>query len=503
MVGLPGGNRNNNGTFNNIGNNGYWWSSTENNTNNAWNRNLNYNNGNINRNNNNKQNGFSVRCVRDLMETGPLNNLTGLNLMYMQTSLFEAAPVYHNTEALFQAYFDCRSNKRNTINALAFEKHFEHNLFQLEREILDGSYEPNRSIAFIVNKPVKREIFAADFRDRVVHHFLINKINPLFEKEFIYDSYACRAGKGTHFGIKRADGFIRSCSKNYTTDCYILKLDVLGFFMHINQNLLFVSLRQFIIEKYHQPDRDLIVELCSKIIFNDSTQNCVIKGNKKDWEGLPKNKSLFHSPPNCGLPIGNLTSQVFANFYMNAFDHFVKSKMGILYYGRYVDDFLIVHNDKEYLKSLMPILSGFLQTSLALTLHPKKIYLQHYSKGVQFLGTIIKPNRIYIANRTKGNFYAAIQKQNEVVRNAKPDNAAQSHFLSSMNSYLGILKHYRTYKLRKRILFKNISGWWWNYVYLSGGIAKFVLKKKGNETQTECLVIETQRKNMFQKNALP
>jgi len=215
-----------------------------------------------------------------------------------------------------------------------------------------------------------------------------------------------------------------------------------------------------------------------KIIFNEPTKNCIIKGKKTNWDGLPNNKSLFHSPPNCGLPIGNLTSQIFANFYMNTFDHFMKNELGIPYYGRYVDDFIIVHPDKEYLKSLLPTIADFLKNKLQLTLHPKKIYLQHYTKGVQFLGTVIKPNRIYIANRTKGNFYNAIQKQNEKVKQHKPDKEAQAIFLCSMNSYLGIMKHYKTYNLRKKMLFKNLSGWWWNYVYLSDGYAKFVLKNK-------------------------
>jgi hypothetical protein len=156
----------------------------------------------------------------------------------------------------------------------------------------------------------------------------------------------------------------------------------------------------------------------------------------------------------------------------------MKKELGINYYGRYVDDFIIVHPDKEYLKSVLPTIADFLKTKLQLTLHPKKIYLQHYTKGVTFLGTVIKPNRIYIANRTKGNFYAAIQKQNEIVKQHKPDKEAQAIFLCSMNSYLGIMKHYKTYNLRKKMLFKNLSGWWWNYVYLSGGYAKFVLKNK-------------------------
>lgn len=125
-----------------------------------------------------------------------------------------------------------------------FWKNLEHNI-QLKEEITDGSYKPQRSIAFIVHKPVKREIFAADFKDRVVHHYLINKLNPLCEKEFIYDSYACRAGKGTHFGIQRVNGFIKSCSDNYSRDTWILKLDIQGFFMHIHKGLLFERLQFF------------------------------------------------------------------------------------------------------------------------------------------------------------------------------------------------------------------------------------------------------------------
>jgi RNA-directed DNA polymerase len=129
---------------------------------------------------------------------------------------------------LFEAYYSCRHNKRNTANALAFEIDYESNLIQLCTEINNGTYQIGRSIAFIVDKPVKREIFAADFRDRIVHHLIINQLNPLFEKEFIHDSYGCRINKGTHFGIKRVDTFIRKCSKNYTQDCYVLKLDIQG-----------------------------------------------------------------------------------------------------------------------------------------------------------------------------------------------------------------------------------------------------------------------------------
>ena len=395
-------------------------------------------------------------------------------------------------EELFQAYYDCRSNKRNTANAIAFEMSYESKLFHLCEEINNGTYTPGRSIAFVVEKPVKREIFAADFRDRIIHHLLINKLNPLFEKQFIYDSYSCRVNKGTHFGIKRVTRFIRQCSQNYQVPCYILKLDIEGFFMHIDKNILFDRLQLFINEKYTQPDKELIIELCRRVIFNDPTKNCCIKGKKTDWDNLPHTKSLFQSPVNCGLPIGNLTSQIFANFYLNSFDHYIKNNLSTslpsplgkreegLCYGRYVDDFVIVHNDKEYLKSLIPNIQNFLLSTLKLTLHPRKIYLQSYENGVKFLGAVIKPHRTYIANRTKGSFCDTITLWNKSLKgnNNKLSREDLKLFLASINSYLGIMKHYETYKIRKKILLKNLSAYYWNHFYISSGYGKLVLKAR-------------------------
>ena len=398
----------------------------------------------------------------------------------MQLSLFKSDSIdcSISINEIFDAYYRCRSNKRNTANALAFEVDFESNLLELWKEINDNRYQIGRSIAFIVDKPVKREIFAADFRDRIVHHLIIGKLNPYFEKQFIYDSYACREGKGTHFGIRRVDRFIRQCSENYTKDCYILKLDVQGFFMHIDRDILYRRLRSFIMERYHAVDRGRVIELCHKVIYCDPARHCIIKGRRSDWDDLPRSKSLFHSPPGCGLPIGNLTSQVLANFYMDRFDHFIKHDLGIRYYGRYVDDFIIIHQDRDYLKGLISRIANFLDSELHLTLHPRKIHLQHYNKGVAFLGTFIKPGRIYIGRRTKGNFYQAIQQHNTIARDHRPSVVEQQAFLSSMNSYLGIMKHYRTYRLRKKMLWKHLSPYWWNHVYVSGGYQKLVRKVK-------------------------
>jgi retron-type reverse transcriptase len=226
---------------------------------------------------------------------------------------------------LFQAYYDARQNKRNTVNALAFEIDYERKLFELHQEISERRYRPGQSICFIVNHPVKREIFAATFRDRVVHHLLFNYLNPLCERLFIYDSYACRTDKGTSLGIQRAAHFIRSCSRNYRQDCYILKLDIAGYFMSINQDILYQKVKK-ILSRFSQEigdQMDLLIYLLRVIIFHNPTKNFRRKGKRSDWQGLPKNKSLFYAAPHTGLPIGNLTSQLFGNIYLNDFDHFV------------------------------------------------------------------------------------------------------------------------------------------------------------------------------------
>ena len=379
---------------------------------------------------------------------------------------------------LFSAYYSARKNKRNTHNQIEFEINYEK---ELHKEITNRKYELKPSICFINYKPVQREIFAANFRDRVVHHLIFNYINPIFDSSFIHDSYSCRIGKGTHYGIQRIDKFIRSCSENYKKDCYILKLDIKGYFMAIDKNILYKKVERKLLKNKDKLNCDinLILYLIKQTIFNEPTKNCIIKGKKQDWQGLPKTKSLFHADKNCGLPIGNLTSQLFGNIYLNELDRFVKQSCGIKYYGRYVDDFVLIHDNKEYLKSLIPVITDFLQKNLKLILHPKKIYLQHFSKGVKYLGLVIKPNRIYIANRTKGNFYDTITVWNKTIRkNKKLTKEELSQFQSSLNSYLGIMKHYKTYKIRKNILFKNLSGWVYNQVYISGGYSKLVAKIK-------------------------
>ena len=197
---------------------------------------------------------------------------------------------------------------------------------------------------------------------------------------------------------------------------------------------------------------------------------------------MPKSKSLFFSKQGRGIPIGNLTSQLFGNIYLDELDHFMREKTGIKYYGRYVDDIVFVHKDKEFLKSIILKVRDYLKIELRLTLHSKKIYLQYYKKGVYFLGVFIKPYRIYAGRKTKNNFYESIRGWNNLIleKKDKIEKVNIERFIAGVNSHLGIMKHYNTYKLRRKMIVKNIIKEWWNYVFcgISFNFNKIELIKK-------------------------
>lgn len=353
---------------------------------------------------------------------------------------------------VFEAYEDCIKNKRNTSNAREFEIDYIEKVTRLCDDINDGTYEIGKSIAFVVTFPVYREVFAADFRDRIVHHLVIKELMPYFEKYFIKESFSCMEGKGVLYGVKTMFEYIKECTENYTKDAWILKMDIKSFFMSINKQLLADMIDDFIVE-YYENDRkkEKLRELCKQIVLHHPELNCEKRGDKSLWAKLDPNKSLFNVGYERGLPIGNLTSQILANFFLTKLDRFIKETLGFKYYGRYVDDFMIVSSDKEKLKSSVDKIIEFAQRELKLTIHPNKRYFQHYTKGVQFIGSVIKPNRIYVLNRTKGSLY---YKLRNLFNN--PDEKRLDKLIMTVNSYIGYMKHYNTYNIRK--FFLNNSG---------------------------------------------
>ena len=442
---------NRNGTsLNNAGNNGNYWSGSlnESNSNNAWNLNVN-NNGNHNVNNNNRKYGHSVRPEREIARCVPNSSFKRYKLTKEQLLV-----------DLFKAYKDARKHKRRKIKQVEFEVDMENRLIDLRDELWERTYKPGSSMCFIICEPKKREVFAAEFKDRIVHHLYYNYASPIFERTFIADSYSCRKGKGTHYGVKRLVSHIRSCSDNYRKKCYVLKCDIKGYFMNINRlkllNICNESLEKMAFHKstakgkrwIETVDFEFIKYLGEVIILNDPVENCIMKGRISDWDGLPESKSLFKTAKGCGLPIGNLTSQLFSNVYMNVFDQFVKRECGRLHYGRYVDDSYIVGECKSELRNLIEMLKTLLKDKLRLKLHPDKTSIKKVEYGVEFLGAYVKPYREYIRNSTKIRIKRAVDGLSGV-KNEKIE--------YTVNSYLGILSHYKSYNLCRNIFCLNDS----------------------------------------------
>lgn len=367
---------------------------------------------------------------------------------------------------LMQAYLDARRHKRNRRYQLNFESDLDSNIDALTDELFSRTYKPLPSDCFIITDPKKREVFAAAFRDRIVHHLYYNYVHKMFERTFIHDSYSCIKGRGTHYGINRLEGHIRKESQNYSQPCYVLKMDVRGYFMHINRNrlleLCLKSLKRMSMHragKYRNVlwcqmvDMDFVYYLTREIVMLDCTDGCRLKGSPSDWYGLPDSKSLFHSPDGCGLPIGNLTSQLFSNVYLNELDQFMKRTLHCRHYGRYVDDFYVVSCDREWLHSLIPQVRIFLQTRLGLALHGGKVCVDNVSYGTTFLGAFLKPYRKYVSNATLRRMRRKLQIR---IADATPDNNGTLH--NALVSCNGVMSHYMSNRLYEEFIRSIIYG---------------------------------------------
>lgn len=353
-------------------------------------------------------------------------------------------------EEVFTAYYDCRRKKRKSRSAIRFELNYEHNLYTLWQDTLNHRYQTTGSSVFIVARPVKREVFAATFRDRIVHHLVMMRLNHIFETIFCDYSFSCRKGKGTLIAVRNMQEAVQSCINN-NKECYVLRLDIQGYFFNINKEILRTKLHQVVNQHNSLTNKQNILYLLDVILEKNPIDGCLFHSPKKAWNDLPHSKSLFHSEKNCGLPIGNLTSQVFANLYLNDFDHYVCSLDKDLYYGRYVDDMVLIHPDREFLLHVRDLIRDYLKTKLGLTLHPKKISLQHYTKGFLFVGAYIKPGCIYPSKRFQKSFYRKINEINkrwQALKENELDKKLIDNTLSSINSYFGFLKYYNAWRVK-------------------------------------------------------
>ena len=368
---------------------------------------------------------------------------------------------------LLQAYYDARRHKRCKPYQQRFEAQHEANLKQLCNDLWNRTYTPAPSACFIITDPKQREVFAAAFRDRIVHHLYYNYTHELYERTFIHDSYSCIQHRGTHFGIKRLEKHIRAASNNYTQRCFVLKMDVRGYFMHINrERLLAICLRTLDHMATHRVlkhstttweqmiDMDFVRYLTREIVLLNPTQNCHRVGRASDWNGLPDDKSLFHSPMGCGLPIGNLTSQLFSNVYLNELDQYMKRTLHCEHYGRYVDDFYVVSPDKEWLHRVAQATKTWLRDNLDLTLHEGKIVIASVTQGIDFLGARLRPYHIEVSTHAKKRMASKLDALHKTIAKQLEQQLSVDidKLRASLNSFLGIMSHGKNYHTRIRMM---------------------------------------------------
>jgi hypothetical protein len=345
-------------------------------------------------------------------------------------------------EAVFDAYFDCRKHKRNTLNQLAFEVDLERNLMALWRDLRDGNYHIGRSIAFVVKHPKVREVWAANFRDRVVHHLIYNAIHGRFYSRFIRDSYGCIPGRGSHDGCRRVSSFARAITDNWMRPAFVLKADVANFFTSINRYRVLEQIEALVPEEW-------LRVLIRQVVMHDPRETAIFRSSPALFELVPRHKSLLHAPEGFGLPIGNLTSQFFANVHLDALDQFAKHALKARYYGRYVDDMVMFDTDADRLNDCYARMEVFLYDTLGLRLHPKKKKLYPADQGIDFVGFIIKPGRTYLRNYSLSRCRSKIRAWER--RGAPIDAPTLTNLGQSVTSYLGMLRQVNGYRARKSL----------------------------------------------------
>ena len=317
-------------------------------------------------------------------------------------------------ENLFQAWGEFKKDKRRKKDVQFFEINLEDNLFGLHKKLKSGNYRHGKYTAFNIYDPKLRHIHKAQVHDRIIHHAVVSILEPIFDETFIYDSYSCRVNKGTHRAVKRLFRLVRKVSKNYRKDCFILKLDIKKFFESVDHAILLSIIKRKI------KDEDLLW-LLGNILKSFS------KGK--------------------GIPIGNLTSQLFANIYLNELDQFVKHRLKVRYYLRYADDFVILGSDLNKLIKHTSILAVFLRDNLNLDLHSKKIIIRKYTRGIDFLGYVVLPHYRLPRAKTRRRVFKKLKEK-----------VNSSSFEQSLHSYLGYLSHANSFELTREI--KNLV-WSW------------------------------------------
>lgn len=436
------GNRNRtSGGLNNVGSNGNWWTFAPNSKTNA--RNLNFNSTAVNPlNTNNRANGYAVLPSRAL---GRLPEIFQLGMKFSYNNIHRAVTT---------AYLKARQEERDTPAQLAFEVDLERNIKDIARELDARTWRPGPLDWFVNVTPTVREVFAPQFRDRVVSHVLFDMIAPIFERYFIYDSFSCRIGKGTLFGIKRLEHHFRSVTDNYRLPAWCLSYDITGYFMSINRARL-RSIVERTLDRHasRHPDAtdyDLARFIFTTYLGRDPLADCSFHGDPRRIPLVRPGKSLRGQPPGVGLPIGDVINQLFSNIYLNPLDQYLRRELHLSHSVRYVDDGKCLHRSQAYLDDCAVRIGDFLGSELGLRLHPEKTRVLDAYEGIWFLGAVVKPWRRYAQNNTVAATRDYLQSLEErLAAGADVDLGAN---LSRLNSRLGYLAHFQEWRAVDKML---------------------------------------------------
>ncbi len=346
---------------------------------------------------------------------------------------------------LLSAWNEFKRGKRKKKDIAQFELHLEDNIFALHESLVSKKYRHDPYEAFYVCDPKRRHIHKASVRDRVLHQAIFRVLYPIFDKHFIYDSYSSRIGKGTHAGVARLRDACRKVTANWRKPAYTLKCDVRKFFDSIDHAML----RKLIVQKVSDPDVlwliDLVFESFEK--GNHPSQRTPGRVRSRCPFLITKHPSLVKEGKK-GLPLGNVTSQLFANIYLNELDQYAKHVLKTRHYFRYCDDFVIVHADRAFLERATVSIRNFLHDALSLELHPHKVEIRKARQGIDFLGYVGVPHATLLRTKTEKRIVRKIAQARIDLHAGKID---QGRFQGMIASYLGVISHCRAKETEARI----------------------------------------------------
>ena len=352
----------------------------------------------------------------------------------MKTQLAHKFEEIISLENLLSAWQEFIKGKRNKKDVQEFSLRLMDNIFSLHHDLINHTYKHGGYQAFKINDPKPRDIHKATVRDRLLHHAIYRILYPFFDKTFIPDSYSCRNKKGTHNAINKFREYFHKVSQNNTRTCWVLKCDIKKFFANIDHEILIKILQEYISD-------EKIIRLLESVIDSFFTS--------------PFSHPLPTSPSGRGsgskkirLPLGNLTSQLFVNVYMNKFDQFVKHKLKANCYIRYADDFVILSDNKEWLESQINLIKEFISNKLKLELHPDKVSIKTFSSGVDFLGMVNFADHRVLRMKTKRRMLKKISKNYELLQE---ELISETLYGQSLQSYFDLLKHCNGYVVAERM----------------------------------------------------